>query len=165
VVDDGHAACGRAAKECAQTVIADVAADPDFAPHRDIAAACGFRAVQSTPLADYAGHLIGVVSTRFRRPHRPSSTDLQVMELYADYAGEALARHLSAPAGAIWAIRSAGPCSQLCSAREPVRRRTRPPGPDPVMGTAPANAARRLSQPPLTQRCPSLRASRSAGRT
>jgi GAF domain-containing protein len=99
VVDDGHAACGRAAKECAQTVIADVAADLDFAPHRDIAAACGFRAVQSTPLADYAGHLVGVVSTHFRRPHRPSGTDLQVMELYADYAGEALARHLSAPAG------------------------------------------------------------------
>jgi hypothetical protein len=99
VVDDGHAACGRAAKECAQTVIADVTADPDFAPHRDIAAASGFRAVQSTPLADYAGHLIGVVSTHFRRPHRPSGTDLQVMELYADYAGEALAGHLSAPAG------------------------------------------------------------------
>jgi GAF domain len=99
VVDNGHAVCGRAAKECVQTVIADVAADPDFAPHRDIAAACGFRAVQSTPLADYAGHLIGVVSTHFRRPHRPSGTDLQVMELYADYAGEALARHLSAPAG------------------------------------------------------------------
>ena len=37
LVDDGHAVCGRAAKECAQTVIADVAADPDFAPHRDIA--------------------------------------------------------------------------------------------------------------------------------
>lgn len=99
VVDDGHSACGRAAKECAQTVIADVAADPDFAPHRDIAAAAGFRAVQSTPLADYAGHLIGMVSTHFRRPHRPSGTDLQIMELYADYAGEALARHLSAPAG------------------------------------------------------------------
>jgi GAF domain-containing protein len=99
VVDDGHAACGRAAKECAQTVIADVAADPDFAPHRDVAAASGFRAVQSTPLADYAGHLIGVVSTHFRRPHRPSGTDLQVMELYADYAGEASAGHLSAPAG------------------------------------------------------------------
>jgi hypothetical protein len=99
VVDDGHAACGRAAKECAQAVIADVAADPDFAPHRDIAAACGFRAVASTPLADYAGHLIGVVSTHFRRPHRPSGTDLQIMELYADYAGEAVAQHLSAPAG------------------------------------------------------------------
>lgn len=99
VVDDGHAVCGRAAKECAQTVIADVADDPDFAPHLDIAAATGFRAVQSTPLVDYAGHLIGMVSTHFRRQHRPSGTDLQIMELYADYAGEALARHLSAPAG------------------------------------------------------------------
>jgi hypothetical protein len=33
-------------------------------------------AVQSTPLVDYAGHLIGMVSTHFRRPHRPSDRDL-----------------------------------------------------------------------------------------
>ncbi len=99
VVDDGHSACGRAAKACAQTVIADVTADPGFAPHRDIAAVAGFRAVQSTPLVDYAGRLIGMVSTHHRRPHRPSGPDLQVMELYADFAGEAVARHLGAPAG------------------------------------------------------------------
>jgi hypothetical protein len=99
VVEDGHSACGRAARACAQTVIADVAADPDFAPHRGIAAASGFRAVQSTPLVDYAGHLIGMVSTHFRRPHRPPGTDLQSMELYGDYAGEVLAGQLGPPAG------------------------------------------------------------------
>jgi len=99
VVDDGHSACGRAARAGAQAVIADVTADPDFAPHRDIAAASGFRAVQSTPLLDHAGRLIGMVSTHFRRPHRPSGTDLQIMKLYADYAGETLTGHLRTPAG------------------------------------------------------------------
>ena len=99
VVDDGHSACGRAARACAQIVVADVNADAGFAPHRDIATVSGFRAVQSTPLVDYAGRLIGMVSTHYRRPHRPSGTDLQIMELYADFAGEAIARRLDAPVG------------------------------------------------------------------
>jgi len=97
VVDDGHSACGRAAREAAQTVIADVNADPGFAPHRGIAAASGFRAVQSTPLADDAGHLIGVVSTHFRCPYHPPGPDLRIMELYADVAGDAIAGRLGAP--------------------------------------------------------------------
>jgi len=99
VVDDEHSACGRAAKEGTQTVIADVLTDPGFAPHRDIAAISGFRAVQSTPLADYGGRLIGMLSTHFRRPHRPPGPDLVIMELYGYFAGEAVARHLGVPTG------------------------------------------------------------------
>jgi len=99
VVDDDHSACGRAAQACAQVVIADVTADAAFAPHRDIAAASGFRAVQSTPLVDYSGRLIGMVSTHFRHPYRPSTRDLRMMELYGDSAGDAVARRLSVPAG------------------------------------------------------------------
>jgi anti-anti-sigma factor len=99
VVGDGHSACGRAAQAGAQIVIADVTTDRGFAPHRQIAAAAGVRAVQATPLADYAGRLIGVVSTHFARPHRPPARDLRVMELYGDFAGEAVARQLGVPAG------------------------------------------------------------------
>jgi len=95
VVDDGHSAPGRAARQSAQVVIADVNADRGFAPHRAIAAAAGFCAVQSTPLADRAGHLVGMVSTYARRPHRPPGLDLRIMELYADAAGEAIAAHLA----------------------------------------------------------------------
>jgi hypothetical protein len=95
VVGDGDgSACGRAATQCAQTVVADIRSDPDFAPHRDIAAASGFRGVQSTPLVDYAGHLIGMVSTHFRRPYRPSDRELRIMELYGDLAGEMVTRRL-----------------------------------------------------------------------
>ena len=95
VVGDGDgSACGRAATQCAQTVVADIRSDPDFAPHRDIAAASGFRGVQSTPLVDYAGHLIGMVSTHFRRPYRPSDRELRIMELYGDLAGEVVTRRL-----------------------------------------------------------------------
>ena len=55
VVDDGHSACGRAARASAQAAIADVTADAGLAPHRDVAAASGFRAVQSEPLVSPPG--------------------------------------------------------------------------------------------------------------
>jgi len=95
VVDDDHSACGRAAKSGTQTVIADVLADPDFAPHRGIAAASGFRAVLSTPLIDRDGRLIGVVSTHYQRPYRPIGRDRQVMQRYGALAGRIVGRHLA----------------------------------------------------------------------
>jgi GAF domain-containing protein len=94
-VDDDRAACGRAAKERAQTVIVDVNADEGFAPHRDIAAASGFRAVQSTPLVDRAGRLLGVVSTHYPRPYSPSELDLQLLRRYGELVGQAMSDHLS----------------------------------------------------------------------
>jgi hypothetical protein len=96
-VNDGSSAWERVARDGVQTVIADAAADPGFAPHRGIAAASGFRAVQCTPLADPAGRLVGVVSAYFRRAYRPPGLDLQVMVLFADVAGEAIAGLLGAP--------------------------------------------------------------------
>jgi hypothetical protein len=92
-VDDDRSACGRAARERAQTVIADVGADESFAPHRDIAAASGFRAVQSTPLIDQAGRLLGVVSTHYPRPYSPSALDLQLLRRYGELVGQAMGSH------------------------------------------------------------------------
>jgi len=94
VVDDAGAACGRAAAKRAQIVIADVGADPGFEPHRDIAAASGFRAVQSTPLLDLAGRLVGVISTHYPRPYHPSGRDLMILKRYGELVGEAMATHL-----------------------------------------------------------------------
>ena len=98
VVDDDRSACGRAAKRHAQTVIVDVTTDPGFAPHRAIAAASDFRAVQSTPVIDGAGRLIGVVSTHHRRPHYPLARDRQIMKRYGDLAGRAMAGCFAASA-------------------------------------------------------------------
>jgi GAF domain-containing protein len=79
VVDNDGSACGRAAEKAAQTVIVDVNEDPDFEPHRSIAAASGFRAVVSTPLISDSG-LVGVVSTHFPRQHRPSAHELRSLQ-------------------------------------------------------------------------------------
>lgn len=94
VVDDDSSACGRAAANRVQTVIPDVQVDPAFAPHRRIAAASDFRAVQSTPLVDHDGRTVGVLSTHFRRVHRPSAAQLRLLEFYGDLAGDAIARQL-----------------------------------------------------------------------
>jgi hypothetical protein len=94
VVDDDGSACGRAARERAQTVIADVDLDARFAPHRDIAAASAFRAVQSTPLIGRTGRLLGVVSTHYPRPHRGSARDLEIMQRYGELVGQILTDHL-----------------------------------------------------------------------
>jgi hypothetical protein len=83
-VDDSASACGRAAEQRSQVVIGDVAVDPGFAPHRDIAAASQFRSVQSTPLIAADGALVGMISTHWRRPHRPLELNLEVMACYAD---------------------------------------------------------------------------------
>jgi hypothetical protein len=89
--DQDGAACGRAARERAQIVIADVNADQAFERHRGIAAATGFRAVQSTPLVDRAGRLVGVVSTHYPRPGHPPDHELRIMKRFGELVGAALA--------------------------------------------------------------------------
>jgi PAS domain S-box-containing protein len=91
-VNESGAACGRALERGERVIIEDVLTDPDFAPHRAIAAAAGFRAVQSTPLFSRSGELLGMVSTHFRQPHRPSERELRSTDLYARQASELIER-------------------------------------------------------------------------
>jgi hypothetical protein len=88
VVDDDRSACGRAAKQAAQTVIADVNVDASFGPHRHIAASSAFRAVISTPLIERSGRLLGVVSTHYPRPYSPPAGDLEVLKQYGYLVGQ-----------------------------------------------------------------------------
>src|SRR5215468_6468932 len=94
VTDDGSA-CGRAAQQHAQVVITDVATDPGFAPHREVALASGFRAVQSTPLVNRAGHLVGMLSTHYPRPTAPPPRDLQIVSSFGALVGESLSTLLN----------------------------------------------------------------------
>lgn len=91
-VHDEHATCWRAATLGAQATVEDVLTDEDFAPLREVAAAAGFRAVQSTPLIDHEGSVVGVVSTHFRSPGLRPQAELRAMRTYALLAGEALAQ-------------------------------------------------------------------------
>jgi hypothetical protein len=136
VAEDVPSTSGRPTRQGARTAVARVHADPGFTPRREIAAAAAFRAVQSTPLADYTSHLTGTVPTRLRRPHRPSDLDLRIMELYAGFAGEALARHLGRPQVTVATIRPAGamvtPCSVPPASGKPPCRSRRTAGHGPM---------------------------------
>ncbi|MFF4804326.1 GAF domain-containing protein [Streptomyces sp. NPDC001351] len=94
VVRDASSVCGQAARQSAQTVVADVRADRALEPHQKVFRAAGVRAVQSTPLIDPAGRIIGMISTHASQPGRPSVRDLKFMELYGRLAGEVIAGHL-----------------------------------------------------------------------
>jgi hypothetical protein len=96
-VKDESSACGRAAGRASQALIVDVSTDPGFAAHRAIAAATGFRAVQSTPLVDDTGRVRGVISTHFGHPHRPAMRDLDLMAWYGELIGVALAGQQQRP--------------------------------------------------------------------
>ena len=91
-VEEDGAACGRALKLRGRVVIEDVETDPGFARHRQIASSAGFRAVQSTPLFSRRGDPLGMISTHFRQPHRPSEHELRLTDLYARQAAELIER-------------------------------------------------------------------------
>src|SRR5260370_15585444 len=92
-VRDAESACGRAMQQGQRVVIEDVQLDPEFAAHRAVANAAGVRAVQSTPLLGRAGETLGMISTHFRQPHRPSERELRLTDLYARQAAELIERN------------------------------------------------------------------------
>ncbi|HEX8550194.1 MAG TPA: PAS domain S-box protein [Abditibacteriaceae bacterium] len=62
--------------------------DAGVAAHAD-----GIRASQSTPLANRSGETIGVLSTQFRQPHRPSDHELRLIDMLAWTAAQYFERH------------------------------------------------------------------------
>ena len=91
-VHEGSAACGQALQQRERVIVEDVQTDPGFTRHRQIAASAGFRAVQSTPLFSRTGEPLGMISTHFRHPHRPSEHELRFTDLYARQAAEMIER-------------------------------------------------------------------------
>jgi PAS domain S-box-containing protein len=93
---DEGSAWGEALKRQSRVILEDVNLDAEFQPHRHIAAAAGFRAVQSTPLVDRgSGEPVGMLSTHFRSPGRPSDRELRLTDLYAHLGGDVIARRIS----------------------------------------------------------------------
>ena len=99
VVNDGRSACGRAARGGLPVHITDVTTDAAFAPHREAAAAAGFRAVQSTPLIDASGTLLGVLSTHYPEPHQIQDADRMIIRHYGELVGEIMTQRSGLPDG------------------------------------------------------------------
>jgi transcriptional regulator with XRE-family HTH domain len=81
-VNDGRSACGAAMQKRARLVVPDVDRDAIFAgtEAREVMLDAGARAVQSTPLIARSGALLGMLSTHYERPYRPSEDELQPVD-------------------------------------------------------------------------------------
>lgn len=85
-------ACSRALRLGQPVVVPDIRASDEFAVWHDLAAQAGVRGVQSTPLTDHAGNLLGTISTYFREPHAPSPFEMDAIAYYARQAAEIVTR-------------------------------------------------------------------------
>ncbi|HET8697939.1 MAG TPA: GAF domain-containing protein, partial [Gammaproteobacteria bacterium] len=85
-------AAGRTLRTGRRIIIEDVDADEQYAPLRDVARAAGYRAVQSTPIVSRDGRRLGMISTHFRSPHRPSEHSLRLLDLYVQQAVDFIER-------------------------------------------------------------------------
>jgi PAS domain S-box-containing protein len=60
---------------------------------RDALRRAGIRACLSTPLIARSGRLLGMISTHWRRPHRPSERELQPLDVLARQAADLIERN------------------------------------------------------------------------
>ncbi|MDZ8053512.1 MAG: chemotaxis protein CheB [Aulosira sp. ZfuVER01] len=83
-----YSPCIRAVRSGETVIVEDVEVDPLSAPQRAIAAAAGYRAVQSTPLTTRTGTLVGVLSTHFRQPRKFLPWEMKLLDMHARHAGD-----------------------------------------------------------------------------
>ena len=91
---DTRTSCG-AARRTGQRVIVDDVEHWDFiagTPSLEDLRRAGIRSVQSTPLLARNGALVGVLSTHWKRPHRPADRDLRLLDILARQAADLIER-------------------------------------------------------------------------
>lgn len=89
---DGASSCGRAYHSGDRVVMADL--EPLIDDPAEVGAyrRSGLRAVQSTPLRTHRGTVLGMLSTHWRRPHRPSERELRFLDLLVRLAADLVER-------------------------------------------------------------------------
>jgi PAS domain S-box-containing protein len=89
---DDESACGRALRHGQRTIIEDVELDREYENIRPIARAAGYRAVVVMPLIGAGGARLGMVSTYFSAPHRPTDREFRRLDLYLRQASDFIQR-------------------------------------------------------------------------
>jgi PAS domain S-box-containing protein len=90
---EGNSPCCRAARSSERIVIEDVEADRFFITFLPMARDGDYRAVQSTPIMNREGILLGTLATHFRSVHKPDKEDLCLLDHYVRQAAEIVERH------------------------------------------------------------------------
>lgn len=93
-VNDETSACGLAMQTYQRVIVEDITQSELFAgkPLLQILADEEVRAVESVPLISSSGKLLGMISTHFSEPHRPSEQELRLMDLLARQTADYLER-------------------------------------------------------------------------
>jgi PAS domain S-box-containing protein len=88
------AACGAALESRERAIIEDIERSPVFEGQRmlDIMRQAEVRAVQSTPLMTRSREIVGVLSTHWQRPWRPSERDLRLIDILARQTADLVER-------------------------------------------------------------------------
>jgi len=93
VVKDNGSACSAALSKKERIVVEDVADSETFNTEtREAMLAAGARAVQSTPLIGHSGRVLGMLSTHYRVPKRPSDRELRALDVLARLAADLIHR-------------------------------------------------------------------------
>jgi PAS domain S-box-containing protein len=93
-VRDDSSACGVAAISTARVIVEDVVRSEIFIgePSQQVLLEAGIRSVISSPLTSSSGTSLGVISTHFARPHRPSERQLSFLDLLVRQSADYLER-------------------------------------------------------------------------
>ncbi|HVS94253.1 MAG TPA: GAF domain-containing sensor histidine kinase [Mucilaginibacter sp.] len=88
------AVCEAALKAKNRVVVEDILLEPalDGTKDQEVIKADGVSAVQSTPLVTREGKVIGMMSTHFIKPHRPTAEQFRFLDLLASIAAEFIER-------------------------------------------------------------------------
>jgi PAS domain S-box-containing protein len=83
-------ACGSAFATKERAIVEDVEADERFERYCPMAREVGFRAVHSTPILTRRGEALGVLSVHFKTSRRPTDIEMQLADLCARHAADAM---------------------------------------------------------------------------
>jgi len=94
VADGKGASCGAALEQRTRVVVEDVTTSPVFVGTAalDVQLRAGVRAAQSTPLVSSSGAVVGMISTHWRKPHRPDEQALRFLDLLARQTADMVER-------------------------------------------------------------------------
>ncbi len=92
--------CGVALDQKKRMIVPDTEAWELAAGTRDLAEyrRSGIRSMQSTPLISRAGEVVGVISTHWREPYRPTERELRLLDVLARQAADLVERSQAAAA-------------------------------------------------------------------
>lgn len=92
-----HSSCTAALKSGQRAIIADFEEWDEIAGTEDLLAfrRTGIRSAQTTPLLSREGKLLGMISTHWAKPHRPSDRDLRLLDILARQAADLLERTIA----------------------------------------------------------------------